>query len=146
MPDLIEEALALSVPERRDLMRKIERSLVKEQRASNIKERYEVVKSAVETAMDHKIQDGRLHEDVVCRMYIAYILKQDGYFYSEIGSVLGKNHSTICYLVQAVNDMLSLPLIYQDEVSKLNEIQSTLHVEDFSDNKNSIDGKSGNDK
>lgn len=126
MPDLTEEALALSAPERRDLMRKIERSLIKEQRASNIQERYKVVKSAVETVTDHKIEDGRLHEDVVCRMYIAYILKQDGYFYSEIGSVLGKNHSTICYLVQAVKDMLSLPLIYQDEVSKLNEIQLML--------------------
>ena len=124
--EFIEEVLSLSTAERRDLMRKIGKSLIKEEHAENLRERYDIVKSVVENVMEHKMTEGRTRDDVLCRMFVAYILHQDGYSLSKIGEILNKNHSTVIYLVRTVNDMVEVPSAYSFEISKLNEIQTRL--------------------
>lgn len=133
MDDILKEVLELPSAQRRDLMRKIGKSLIKEEHAENLRERYELVKSVVEDVMTHKITDERTRDNVLCRMFIAYILHQDGYSLSKIGEMLGKDHSTITYLVRTVKDMIQVPLAYSFEISKLNSIETKLQWEKISD-------------
>jgi len=126
MNELAKMACELPIYQRRELVQRINQSIVKEKQVVSAQDRYELVKSTVELVMDHKIESGRFHRDVLCRMYIAYILVQDGYKVETIGKLLGRHHSTIIYLKKMMQDMLSLPSIYQDEVTKLNQIKALL--------------------
>ena len=126
MNELAKMACELPIYQRRELVQRINQSIVKEKQVVSAQDRYELVKSTVELVMDHKIESGRFHQDVLCRMYIAYILVQDGYKVETIGKLLGRHHSTIIYLKKMMQDMLSLPSIYQDEITKLNQIKALL--------------------
>lgn len=126
MNELVKIACELPIAQRRELIQKVRQSIIDEEHAISAKDRFDLVKNTVESVTDHKIKKGRIRQDVLCRMYIAYIMHNDGYSYSTIGRLLDRKHCTILHLTHMMKDMLSLPSVYQDEVANLNKIESLL--------------------
>ena len=57
----------------------------------------------------------RSQEMVWGRNIVMYMLRRDGFIYSDIGEALNKNHSTVIHAVRQVEDMLRYPRIYEEE-------------------------------
>ena len=119
-------ALRLPSSEKRELIDALTQSIIAEEHAVSVKDRYVYVKSVVESVLGREIRKGRLHEDVIARMYISFVLKNDGFSYTEISRAIGKNHSTVFYMVRKVKDMLSLPVAYRDENEFFNKVKGLL--------------------
>lgn len=119
---LVEEVLSLSMCERRALAHKILRSLQTEEHATSANERYEFLKSIVEDVLDHKIDNSRHRLNVTGRMYIAYIMQQDGYSTAVIGKQMKRDHATVLHLLKQMNDMLSVPNFYKKELGDFDKI------------------------
>ena len=88
----------------------------KEKIARNTEERYNVVLQAAEEATGWKLSNTRTSENSTIRTFISYHMHNEGFSYESIGRVMHRNHSTITHLVRKMEDMLSLPEIYHDEL------------------------------
>ena len=88
----------------------------KEKIARNTEERYNVVLQAAEEATGWKLSNTRTSENSTIRTFISYHMHNEGFSYESIGRVMHRNHSIITHLVRKMEDMLSLPEIYHDEL------------------------------
>jgi chromosomal replication initiation ATPase DnaA len=120
--DILQEALALPPNRRANLIAEIRNSIEQERI-----QRYETVKSIVESVVCHKITDSRKRMNVRCRMFICYIMRKDGYTLEEIGKLMKKNHVTVLYSIRRMEDMLSLPRLYKEEIEQLKQIEELVY-------------------
>jgi len=93
------------------------------QRASD---RYELVRMAAEEATGWKLSNSRTAENSTMRAFISYHMHNEGFSYESIGRVMHRNHSTITHLVRKMEDMLSLPGVYQAELEAYEKMCSLL--------------------
>ena len=81
------------------------------------KDRYPVLVEAAEYVTNHTLDSkSRKTEDVFIRCMVASQLHDENYGYSEIGRVMGISHVTVMYYVSKMNDMKSLPKMYETEL------------------------------
>ena len=91
-----------------------------------IEERYPGVLACAEIACGQALTDTRERENTQIRQFVAYRLHNDGYSYSEIGKMLKRDHSTVTNLVHRMRDMLSLPMVYRQEVQQFKRFEEIL--------------------
>lgn len=91
-----------------------------------IEDRYKQLLEAAESTFGRKMQKGRNINDVMMRRFIAYKLREDGYTYSQISRVMGKDHSTIIHLIYQMEDYFSLPEMYKEDIKKYLKFHSTI--------------------
>lgn len=88
----------------------------KEKIARNTEERYDVVLQAAEEATGWKLSNSRTAENSTIRAFVSYHMHNEGFSYESIGRVMHRNHSTITHLVRKMEDMISLPDVYREEM------------------------------
>lgn len=93
---------------------------------SPIEERFPGVLACAEIACGQALTDTRERENTQIRQFVAYRLHNDGYSYSEIGKMLKRDHSTVTNLVHRMRDMLSLPMVYRQEVQQFKRFEELL--------------------
>lgn len=81
-----------------------------------IEERFPGVLACAEIACGQPLTDTRERGNTIIRQFVAYRLVKEGYHYSEIGRVMGRNHSTISHYIRKVENMLSVPKAYRREI------------------------------
>ena len=91
-----------------------------------IEERYPGVLACAEIACGQALTDTRERENTQIRQFVAYRLHSEGYSYSEIGKMLKRDHSTVTNLVHRMRDMLSLPVMYRQEVQQFKRFEELL--------------------
>lgn len=91
-----------------------------------IEERYPGVLACAEIVCGNKLTDSRERENILIRSFVAYKLHEEGYSYSEIGKMLKRDHSTVTNLVHRMRDMLSLPVMYRQEVQQFKRFEEML--------------------
>lgn len=117
--NLFNEIEKMSGSDKKELIEHLKNSLVAEKYPSTlISDRYELLLEIAETVFNRKMQKGRHVDDVMMRRFIAYKLRKDGYTYSQISRVTGKDHSTIVHLVHQMDDYFSLPAMYKEDIKK----------------------------
>lgn len=125
--DLFEKIEMMSNDDKKELIEHLQNSIVLEDYPTTlITDRYEQLLMAAETVFEHKMQSGRDFNDVMMRRFIAYKLREDGYTFSQISRVMGKNHSTIIHLVKQMKDYFSLPQAYKEDIKKYLMFHSTI--------------------
>lgn len=80
------------------------------------KERYKVLLSLAEKVTDHSYSDNRQFGNVVIKCLVSNRLRDEGYSFNEIGRAMNKHHSTVMFYIGKMSDMLSLPIIYSEEM------------------------------
>lgn len=93
---------------------------------SPIEERFPGVLACAEIACGQALTDTRERENTQIRQFVAYRLHNEGYSYSEIGKMLKRDHSTVTNLVHRMRDMLSLPMVYRQEVQQFKRFEEIL--------------------
>ena len=84
--------------------------------AAPVSERFAEVVAAAEQAVGCRLTRLRTKDTTLVRCFVSYRLREEGYTYSEIGRMLGRDHSTVTSQVNRVKDMLSLPQVFRWEV------------------------------
>ena len=91
-----------------------------------IEETYPKVLQAAEQATSWVLTDSRERENTLIRQFVSFRLHNEGYSYSEIGKMLKRDHSTVTNLVHRMRDMLSLPMVYRQEVQQFKRFEELL--------------------
>ncbi len=91
-----------------------------------VEDRYNQLLEAAESTFGRKMQQGRENDDVMMRRFIAYKLREDGYTFSQISRVMGKNHSTIIHLIYQMEDYFALPKMYKEDIKRYLKFHSTV--------------------
>ena len=126
--NIFREALSMPLHERREFVRRVKQSIIDEEQAILARQKYEVVKSAVETVMERKLDiKSRLRIDVRGKVFMSYILRNDGYSLTEIGNMMGLNHSSVYHLSKTMEDWLSVPTLYKEEIEQFNKIEKLIY-------------------
>lgn len=124
---LLKKIKALPSDDKKELIEYIRNSLVIEKYpVILIEDRYQQLLEAAESTFGRKMQKGRDIDDVMMRRFIAYKLREDGYTYSQISRVMGKNHSTIIHLIYQMEDYFELPKMYKEDIKKYFKFHSTI--------------------
>ena len=80
-----------------------------------IAERYGEVLAAAEEAVGVKLNPGRDAVTTTVRSFVAYQLHKEGYSYTDIGRMMGRDHSSVIHLVERKENALSVPGAYKQE-------------------------------
>lgn len=132
---LLKKVEAMSSSDKKELIEHLQNSLVIEDYpVMIIKDRYKQLLEAAESIFERKMQKGRDIEDVMMRRFIAYKLREDGYTFSQISRVMGKNHSTIIHLIHQMEDYFSLPSMYKEDIKKYLKFHSKVMQDERSGN------------
>lgn len=89
----------------------------------SVGERFPFVLRCAEMAVGRKLSRARSEENTLIRSFVSYRLRKEGYGYSETGRMLQRDHSTVIYLCNKAQDMLSVPNAYRREVEMFNEFE-----------------------
>lgn len=117
--NLFNEIENMSEHDKKELLEHLRLSVItRDYPTTLIEDRYGQLLEIAESVFDRKMRSGRDVYDVMMRRFIAYKLRKDGYTYSQISRVMGKNHSTIMHLVRQMNDYFSLPAMYKEDIKK----------------------------
>lgn len=125
--ELINAVLDLPIGARLDLVNKIVSSICRDGEVVNTEKRFEQVKQATEEVFCKKIDRSRKRENVLAKSCVAYIMRNEGFSTPKIGKVLNMDHSSILHLVKRVEDMLSLPWIYANDLEKIDQVINKLN-------------------
>ena len=91
-----------------------------------IAERYEEVLAAAEEAVGVKLNPGRDAVTTTVRSFVAYRLHKEGYSYTDIGRMMGRDHSSVIHLVERKENALSVPGAYKSETEMFNRFNEIL--------------------
>ena len=81
-----------------------------------VSDRFATVLAAAQVATGWLLTSTRERGNTRIRSFVAFKLHSEGYSYSEIGKLIGRDHSTVTYLDNKVKDMLSVPGAYKNEI------------------------------
>jgi len=91
-----------------------------------IAERYDEVLDAAEKAVGVKLNPGRDAMTTTVRSFVAYRLHKEGYSYTDIGRMMGRDHSSVIHLVERKENALSVPGAYKTENEMFNRFNELL--------------------
>lgn len=92
----------------------------------SVGERFPFVLACAETVVGRKLSRERCEENTLIRSFVSYILRNEGYGYTEIGQMLGRDHSTVIHLYNRMSDMLSVPYAYRKEIDMFRALEEML--------------------
>ena len=117
---IIKEAEALPVNEQRELMLRLQSSVLK---GANSRRRYETLRSAAAAAMNvDNIEGGnRVHERVWARYLVSWQMRMEGYTLSEIGRCIQRDHSTVVHGIAEINNVVENPECYPAGAAAIRE-------------------------
>lgn len=88
------------------------------------KERYPVLLEQAEYVTNCTLDpESRKMENVFIKSIVSYQLHEEGYSYSEIGRTIGMSHATIIHYVNKMEDMFSLPQMYESEITQYEQFK-----------------------
>lgn len=90
------------------------------------RERYKEILPIAEGIVGMKNRKERLFDLIVLRGMVACKLHDEGYSISDIGRVMGYNHSTIIHYFDKRRDFFTLPLMYEREVRWFKQFDTAL--------------------
>jgi len=89
-------------------------------------ERYEIVLRAAESACGWRLGPERNAANTLIRCLVSRRMKEEGYSYSEIAHLMGRDHSSIVYHVKRMDNILSVPEAYKKEMAMWKEFERIL--------------------
>ena len=92
----------------------------------SIGERFPFVLSCAELAVGQPLADVRDKNNTNIRSFVSFQLHMEGYSYTDIGRMMRRDHSTVIHLVRKMEDMLSLPQAYKQEINMYNKMLELL--------------------
>ena len=92
----------------------------------SIVERFPFVLACAELAVGQPLADSRDKNNTNIRSLVAFQLHMEGYSYTDIGRMMKRDHSTVIHLVRKMEDMLSLPQAYKQEINMYNKMHELL--------------------
>lgn len=119
----------LNKTEKRMMIRHLERSLeVKVPDRLNTKTKAYI--SAIEAVMGIRFSyQSRKHYQCVARTFVAQALKNEGFSSIKIGKALHKDHSSVFCMFRKMQEMLSMPSFYKDELQTWKEFKKRIYHE-----------------
>lgn len=81
-------------------------------------DRYAILKSIAEQATGHTLTGTRSRENTEIRMLIAAEMRSEGFTLEEIGTWMGKDHSTVMHYCVLLSDAQKLPKMFAALLSK----------------------------
>ena len=72
------------------------------------------------------VPTSRTASNAFIKCMIAHRLHEERYSYSEIGRTMGLSHATVIYYVNKMNDMMSLPKMFESEITEYEAFKSNL--------------------
>lgn len=91
------------------------------------KDRYpQLVEAAEYVTNSTFVPTSRTASNAFIKCMIAHRLHEERYSYSEIGRTIGLSHATVIYYVNKMNDMMSLPKMFESEISEYEAFKSNL--------------------
>ena len=92
----------------------LDRDLVK----PNGPDRYAILKDIAEKATGHTLTKARSRENTEIRMLIATEMRSEGFTLEEIGTWMGRDHSTVTYYTMMLEDAMAVPAAFSELLSK----------------------------
>lgn len=92
----------------------------------SVGERFPFVLSCAEQAVGRKLSRERCEDNTLIRSFVSYRLRKEGYGYSETGRMIQRDHSTVIYLYNKAQDMLSVPKAYRKEIEMFRKFEELL--------------------
>ena len=92
----------------------------------SIGERFPFILACAEIAVGRKLSRERCEDNTLIRAFVSYMLRNEGYSYSEIGRMLQRDHSTVMHIYKKMEDILSLPHVYRKEIDMFREFEELL--------------------
>ena len=92
----------------------LDRDLVK----PNGPDRYAILKDIAEKATGHTLTESRSRENTELRMLIATEMQSEGFTQEEIGTWMGRDHSTVAHYTAIFEDARKLPVMFADLLAK----------------------------
>ena len=83
-------------------------------------DRYSMLVSKAEVATGHELTAKRNAENTLIRRFVATRLRKEGFQFVKIGYLMNRDHSSVMALVNGMQDILSLPNAYKEEISQYN--------------------------
>ena len=115
---IIEQVNGMNVDERRQIILGIKNSIEEDEKSSPIIVRYSFLVNVAEAAIGHKMDaDRKKAGDVMVRMFVAYRMHTEGFSYTDIGMVMGHNHSTVIHYVRQMQDCFDEPIFYANDLN-----------------------------
>lgn len=81
-------------------------------------DRYVILKSIAEKATGHTLTESRSRDNTEVRMLIASEMRSEGFTLEEIGTWMGKDHSTVMHYCVLLEDAHRYPKMYSELLSK----------------------------
>lgn len=78
--------------------------------------RYAVLLQAAEQAVGCTMDRSRKAESVMIRRFVAYRMRQDGAFVTDIADAMGVDHSTVTHYVRQMKDCFAFPVFYSRDL------------------------------
>ena len=72
-------------------------------------DRCSLLVSKAEVATGHELDASKTYGSTLIRRFVSTRLRKEGYGWSEIGRLIGRDHATVIKQVSVMNDILSLP-------------------------------------
>ena len=87
------------------------------------KRRYDQLVSIAEMACCGRLTDFRNDMSVKIRALVAWRLAEEGHSRTQIGNVMGRQHSTVTALINKIKTWKSVPGFYYNELTQLNRFE-----------------------
>lgn len=81
-------------------------------------DRYAILKTIAEKTTGHLLTDSRSRENTEIRMLIATEMRSEGFTLEEIGTWMGKDHSTVIHYTVLLEDAKKFPKMFAELLSK----------------------------
>lgn len=93
----------------------------------NKQKRFDTLVEAMGQALGHELNLKRGPNDNAWgRNMVAYQLAIEGWSENEIGQMMGKQHSSVHYMKERVNEMLSMPRVFWEEMMVWDKFKSLI--------------------
>lgn len=92
----------------------LDRDLVK----PNGPDRYAILKSIAEKATGHTLTASRSRDNTEIRMLVATEMRNEGFTLEEIGTWMGRDHSTVTHYTMLLDDAHKYPAAFADLLAK----------------------------
>lgn len=127
MTRLLEEALQLSVEQKKQMIYVLKNSL----EDKRIDERFKQLKKAADEVIGENIlSDSRERPVVFGRRMVAYVMRKEGNSLESVGRRLNKDHSTICTLCKGMEDILQYPKFFKEETEAWKRFKNMVDYDD----------------
>lgn len=93
-------------------------------------DRYHILLTLAQEALGYTLTETRTRQNTDIRMMVAKQMRNEGYSLEEIGSFMGRDHSTVSFYTRTMDDALSFPIAYGNLIEKYATFKNKLEEYD----------------